>query len=150
MGLKSLISKLESFDINEASEMAIMDTDKELARIQQDQLYSGKLSTGGWIFPQYSPSTKVRKRKKGQPTDRVTLKDTGAFYKGIFIDVRGDIFVIDSSDEYGSDITGSKRDKLVEKYGVEIFGLNKDSKVEYIKTLKKALLKRCSTVIKLK
>jgi hypothetical protein len=133
MGLKSLISKLESFDINEASEMAIMDTDRELARIQQDQLYSGKLSTGGWIFPQYSPSTKVRKRKKGHPFDRVTLKDTGEFYKGIIIDVRGDTFVITSGDE--------KTGKLEDKYGVQIFGLNSDSKIEYLKSLKLALLK---------
>lgn len=44
------------------------------------QLYEGKRSDDSEITPEYKPYTKQVKQGKGQPTDRVTLRDTGEFY----------------------------------------------------------------------
>lgn len=127
-----MLAKLDRINVHESAQMAIMDTDRELARVQQMQLFSGLSADGRTIQPPYAESTIEAKRKKGQPTDRVTLKDTGAFYAGIIIDVRENTFVIDSADE--------KSGKLQDRYGEKIFGLNSESRIEYIKTLKPAFI----------
>lgn len=129
-----MYNKLDKVDVHEASQMSIIDTDRDLARVQQEQLFQGLRSDGKRIKPGYATSTKDYKRKKGQPFDRVTLKDTGQFYSGILIDVRGETFVITSADE--------KTGKLEDKYGFRIFGLNKESRIEYNPILRKALLNR--------
>lgn len=127
------LQKLKKVDIPLAAQMAIEDTSRELASVQQDQLFQGVNNKGKLIEPKYSKRTIAIKKKKGQPTDRVTLKDTGDFYKGTVVDVRQDIFVIDSAD--------IKSASLQKKYGADIFGLNKSSKSKYIETLKPALNK---------
>ena len=85
--------------------------------LQKDQLFEGILSDGGDIVPEYSPLTKDIKRGKGQPIDRVTLKDTGEFHAGIYAEPGTDGLMVDSRD--------SKSNMLQEKYSEEIFGLSK-------------------------
>lgn len=126
--LNDILSKYKKIDVQFASESSIQDTGKELASIQQDQLFQGVRSDNSPIEPEYRPRTIGYKQRKGQPYDRVTLKDTGDFYSGIVIDVRQDIFVIDSADV--------KSGMLQQKYGKNIFGLNDQSRIEYIKTLR--------------
>jgi hypothetical protein len=82
---------------------------------QRGQLLEGKDAGGQEIQPEYKPITKRIKARKGQPTDRVTLKDTGKFHKATKAIILSDRFELDSLD--------SKRTKLTEKYGEEIFGL---------------------------
>lgn len=88
--------------------------------LQTEQLYAGKDSEGNDIQPPYSPFTVQIKRAKGQPTDRVTLKDEGDFYAGMFLSGgnRGQ-FAIGNRDQ--------KTTKLTRKYGEEILGLNDNS-----------------------
>ena len=62
----------------------------------QGQFDKGKDSEGNNLFPPYALSTKKTKRRKGQPTDRVTLKDTGMFYKSVEVEVRSDEFELKS------------------------------------------------------
>ena len=76
----------------------------------------GERSDGQPITPAYRPRTIAIKKRKGQPSDRVTLKDTGKFHSGTFLDVRPETIVIDSEDP--------KTKWLLEKYGEKIFGLN--------------------------
>ena len=56
--------------------------------------------------------------RKGQPYDRVTLRDTGYFYSGITFDF----------DEHGIFLTSTddKKEKLIGKYGHDIFGVSDD------------------------
>lgn len=63
----------------------------------------------------YAESTKAIKRRKGQPTSRVTLFDTGDFYKSFrlivaptFIDIQANGQKDDSNlfDDFGDDIVG--------------------------------------------
>ena len=96
----------------------------EYEKSQKEQMYDGIASDNRMISPPYAPQTIKIKKFKGQPTDRVTLKDTGNFYAGIFTDKRADGFIIDSKD--------SKANELQEKYGEEIFGLADYKKQPFI------------------
>lgn len=74
----------------------------------------------------YSPVTIEEKRMRGQPYNRVTLRDTGDFESSFYIRYSGDSFEITASDW--------KTDDLVRKYGKEIFGLNRDNLDELIRS----------------
>lgn len=122
---QDLLDTVNAFDLGFEVEEAFNETAKAYTDLQREQLFSGINEQGDQITPEYSPRTVAIKRKKGQPTDRVTLRDTGDFYQGIFMDPREDIYVIDSADE--------KSGALQKKYGEEIFGLapkNQDTYVE--------------------
>ena len=67
----------------------------------------------------YSPLTIQIKREKGQPTDRVTLRDTGEFETSFFLEIGTDRFEIKARDE--------KTEDLIKKYGRQIFGLTKEN-----------------------
>jgi len=83
----------------------------------ETQLYDkGQAADGTPIEPPYSPVTEYIKRLKGQPTDRVTLRDTGDFHQSFAIDWRSTEFEIYATDP--------KTGKLVRGYGKEIFGLD--------------------------
>ena len=82
----------------------------------------------------YRPITVSIKRQKGQPTSRVTTRDSGDFHESAFIKYGATFFEISFSDwKYGA---------LVEKYG-PIDGLTdenlKDLLINYIKP---ALIKK--------
>ena len=75
----------------------------------------------------YSDKTVEIKKMKGQPFDRVTLRDTGDFHSAFFVRVSRENFSIDSTDW--------KTKKLVKKYGDQkgdIFGLTDENLTELI------------------
>ena len=74
----------------------------------RDQLFSGKDKQGKEIIPEYTPTTIAIKKEKGQPTDRVTLKDTGEWHRSLFMKTESNKIFIDSDHEL--------TDKLLEKY----------------------------------
>lgn len=86
--------------------------------IAQDQLYElgiegcGKEIMG---YMPYRPRTIKKKLKKGQPTNRVTLKDTGSFYASLHVEFDDDGFYVTSTQE--------KAKFLLKKYGKTIFRL---------------------------
>lgn len=89
--------------------------------LQTEQLWQGIDSEGKRITPAYSPFTVQIKKLKGQPVDRVTLKDEGDFYRGLFL----------NGGNAGNYAIGSRDQKtaaLQRKYGEEILGLTDDSK----------------------
>lgn len=70
-------------------------------------------------YAPYKPVTIQIKRDKGQPTDRVTLRDTQAFHKSFFI-------YADNKAAWFK-ATNKKSQKLYDKYG-EIFGLTVENR----------------------
>ena len=106
---------------------------KAIAETNADQMFAGLRADDTEIEPAYKPFTVAIKKEKGQPTDRVTLKDTGEFHRSIFVKFEGDKIIIDSDNDL--------RDKLVEKYGATIFGLTKQNKQALIKIIEKRLNK---------
>jgi hypothetical protein len=82
-----------------------IDSNKNLIIGQQtdEQLYEGKDSEDKDIRPKYALSTKIIKtkyRSPSQPTDRVTLKDSGDLYKSIKVDTKTTEFIISANVEY--------------------------------------------------
>lgn len=73
----------------------------------------------------YSAKTKRIKQAKGQPTNRVTLKDTGGFYRSFAIRNTADGFEIVAN-------TIKEDGDLAERWGKEILGLTDESKMELV------------------
>jgi hypothetical protein len=69
----------------------------------------------------YTASTKLYKSKKGQPTNRVTLYDTGDFYGSFTVEPTASAdFIIDSDPMKGSF-------DLFERWGEDVEGLNEEN-----------------------
>lgn len=98
----------------------------EIIRLNtQEQLFKKGIDSEGRRLDEigggYSDLTIEIKKSKGQPTDRVTLKDTGAFYDSWNIVVKMGEVVIDADpikddtnlfDEWGEDIVGLTENSL--------------------------------------
>lgn len=111
----------------------VKEHEKEVIRMNvDDQLFAGINAKGAEIRPPYSPQYARFKRKRGQPSDRVTLKLDGDFHKAWFIIYKKDSFEFDSKD--------FKKKLLMRKYGEAIFGLTDKSKDKLRKMLKKKLI----------
>jgi hypothetical protein len=79
-----------------------IDQNKGLIIDQQTdgQMYEGKDSNSKDLIPSYALSTKITKQEKGQPTNRVTLKDTGDLYSNIKVDAKTTEMIISANTEY--------------------------------------------------
>ena len=75
-------------------------------------------------FAPYSPLTVQIKQAKGQPTDRVTLRDTGDFHGSFFIKVGSDHFEVKATDW--------KTEELVKQFGEEILEFTDENLNEVI------------------
>lgn len=121
--------------------------DKEdviVSAIADDQLYRRGINGKGKKIMDYMPytaSTIKNKKRKGQPTTRVTLRDTGAFHESMYVVFDSEGFYITASDE--------KTQSLVEKYGEEIFRLTDKNFTRIIRShIRKELVKRLKQAIK--
>jgi len=92
--------------------------------LPSSQLYElGEDSTGRKledIGGSYSPYTVKEKLRKGQPIDRVTLKDTGDFYATFKVIPFKGGFTIEAN-------TIKDRQNLENDWGTEIIGLNQEN-----------------------
>ena len=107
--------------IIEANEPYILDC------VRNKQLYNKGVNALGvsiMDYRPYQPLTIMLKSEKGQPTDRVTLKDTGDFYESMRVEADRTQFEIVADDW--------KTDELKEKYGDAIFGLTDENKGDLI------------------
>lgn len=116
-----MLDPLKKVDLPRIVKM-VAERDKMLpVDLNDEQLEAGREATGKEITPEYKPITVRIKKAKGQVADRTTLKDTGSFRQKIFAKFEKDRFVLNSRD--------TKVDELKAKYGEEIFGLTKQSKL---------------------
>ena len=120
--ITNLIDNLKKYkdSINEYMEDITRSIEDEIKEINVHQQYDlGQDRNGDSITPEYAESTIRYKRRKGQPTDRVTLQDTGQYH---------DTFKIRYEDEgfelYANDWKAGFLDK---KYGKEIYGLQDEA-----------------------
>lgn len=120
----SMLKKFEALNTDDISADVIEDTAAEMIEANRAQMDAGMKADGNEIYPPYAPLTIAIKRMKGQPTDRVTLKDTGSFYAGKFVIVTTDSVLSGSRDE--------KDKALREKYGEDIHGLGGEFKAGYV------------------
>lgn len=93
----------------------------------EQQLYEQGVNTYGvkiMDYKPYQPLTIRIKREKGQPIDRVTLRDTGDFQSSFYLEIGNEQFEIKANDW--------KTDDLIKKYGREILGLTDKNLSELI------------------
>lgn len=111
-------------ELKESINPVIRQTFEEYGYVIQDyqtqkQLYEkGEDSKGSLIRPAYTPFTVRIKKQKGQPTDRVTWKDTGALYRSIRVEAKDDHVEITANTPYSDD--------LLEKYGNDVLGIQEE------------------------
>ena len=106
--------------------------ERDVLDINRETLYSGRDSNNQEVEPPYRPSTVRMKKSKGQPYDRVTLKDSGTFYSRFVMLYGEDAFEITSEDW--------KVDDLIAKYGRNIFGLTDEAQGDLSHMLRDTLL----------
>lgn len=88
----------------------------------EEQLYEQGINRLGVEiadYAPYSPVTIAIKEAKGQPTNRVTLRDEGDFASSFFLEVGDKQFEIKASD--------FKTEDLIRKYGRQILGLTDEN-----------------------
>lgn len=119
--IDTLLTFLKSLDIYEELQLFFETIEIEtlVKELQQSQLNEGKRGDNTEITPEYTPFTKRIKQAKGQPSDRVTLKDRGDFWNSIKTSPT-DRFV----EIYATDY---KTNDLLAKYGDEVLGLNENN-----------------------
>lgn len=123
--LEDLITRLRSFELEmqEAIEKVIRDNQEIIVEMNsEDQLFEKGITSQGKSIADYAPYRPVTiqiKQAKGQPTDRVTLRDEGDFHSSFYIEFQSDGFEIKASDR--------KAPKLLFQYGTEILGLSDEN-----------------------
>ena len=144
--LRNLEYRLRAFKDSLPTLLEDIVRDKEdviVSAIADDQLYRRGINGRDekiMDYMPYAPKTIQIKKRKGQPTTRVTLRDTGAFHKSMYVVFDSEGFYITASDE--------KTQYLVEKYGEDIFRLTDKNftrivrshiRKEFVKRLKRAI-----------
>lgn len=101
----------------------IMDNEAYIVDLNaQYQLYEegiNRLGVSIMDYAPYRPLTIAIKEQKGQPTNRVTLRDTGNFESSFYLEVSDKQFEVKASDW--------KTETLIKKYGRQILGLTDDN-----------------------
>ena len=111
-------------NLDDAVEATVRDNQHVLEDMNTAQLAAGLDADGQPIGPAYAPLTVAIKQLKGQPTDRVTLRDEGDFYAGVVSQLSGQ-----SVELVGTD---PKTEDLQFKYGEAILGLSDAHVQEFI------------------
>lgn len=125
-----MLKKLEGVYIRFSMSVAMEDTEGAATDQQRLQLAQGLTSTGEYL-PDYSFRSVFQYGKEPGP---IKLYDTGAFYRGMKMDVTEDLYILESKD--------SKSTMLQNKYGKDILGLGTDALNDYITVLRPAFIKR--------
>lgn len=119
--IKKKIDALRKFQ-NETSNIVVVQFVEQKHLIQDyitdDQLYDRGIRGDGVLIHTFQPYTRVTvemKKMKGQPHNRVTLKDTGDFHASIDLQRKENEVLIFATDW--------KTGELIEKYGEQILWL---------------------------
>ena len=132
--MKMLWSRLEKvyFNIEPTMQKTIQNNETYIVKKNAGQMFSGIRADNKPIKPSYAMATIEYKKKKQQPFNRVTLRDSGDFhFKHLKVFARRTDFVIDTS------LTGSRPYGFLmskNRYGEEILGLTPDNLQDLAKT----------------
>ncbi len=129
--LDRLRNKLKQFDdgLQELIEKIVRDNEHIILDMNtEDQLYEQGIDRQGQSIQEksggYAPLTIQIKRMKGQPTNRVTLRDEGDFHRSFYIEYHSDGFEIKASDW--------KTEELKHQWGSSILGLTDKNFQEFL------------------
>ena len=102
--LKKTITGLSGFNWKEEVAKAFENNQDAYLELQEDQLFTGRNSNGEMITLEgrgYAKKTFELKTAKGQPTDRITWKDTGSLYSALEAKIEGNEIVFSAPGEEG-------------------------------------------------
>ena len=141
--IRNLVYRLRKFKdiLDQELKDEIMRNEEVIVKmVAEEQLYEHGIEGRGIeiaSYKPYAPRTIKKKQRKGQPYDRVTLRDTGEFHASLKVVFDDDGFYVTSTDD--------KAQYLLKRYGKTIFRLtNENLKIllnEYIRPSLKAKLK---------
>jgi hypothetical protein len=135
MTTDDMLMAAQRLNLPELIEQTMEDTKTAYVGAQQQQMLHGLTSNGEQIGRYRSAKYAAAKAQLNPLAGEgnVDLRLTGAFFEGMFLDVRGsDAFAVDSTDE--------KSPQLQEKYGAVIFGLGGDYLEQYADVAQPALV----------
>lgn len=145
--VRNLVYRLRKFKSildQELKDEILRHEDIIVEMITQDQLYELGIEGRGTeiiSYMPYRPRTIKKKIKKGQPTNRVTLKDTGSFYASLHVEFDDEGFYVTS--------TQDKAKFLIKKYGKTIFRLTDNNlKILLDKYIRPSLREKMKEYIK--
>jgi hypothetical protein len=127
--LDALISSLNTVakSLEKTVTAILVDKEKNIVQVVQHRLLnSGEDANGNLIGGgQYADMTIRHKLFTNQPTEHFTLFDEGDFHKGMFVENKGGVALIGSSD--------SKTGDLTSRYGEAILGLTSEETEQVVK-----------------
>ena len=116
-GIKAAFSRANLQKVVTANLQSITtDLQDDLAQANAERLFDTGKDMKGRSLGKYAPKTIEIKQAKGQPFDRVTLRDTQAFQNSITLRITKRGFEYFATDE--------KTDSLIFRYGPDILGLS--------------------------
>lgn len=131
-GLNSILGLLSAAEtvernLNEGfyTRKALEQNQQKIVEANVEQLYKYGINSLGIridTYQPYTPYTVRVKQERGQPYDRVTLRDTGDFQKSFEVVFEPVGFYITATDY--------KTQDLIDKYGAKIFGLTRENRQE--------------------
>ena len=142
--LQKTVRRVKDDFILEVIKSIVEDNSNEIIELNtEDQLFDqGIGSDGSSLEPTYSNPYKKIKQAIGQPSDRVTLRLEGDFYKSFEVIIGDKQFRINATDK--------KTKWLINRYGEKVFGLTKDNLSLFREVVvKPELLKEIRKTIKL-
>jgi hypothetical protein len=123
--IQTQIKGLKAFEdgIIKTMQTTIRDNDVIIHElVSEEQLFEKGINKFEVKISDYQPYTPVTvefKRIKSQPSNRVTLRDTGAFHESFYVNITSTYFEVLARDPKTGD--------LIKKYGSEILGLTDEN-----------------------
>lgn len=118
--------RLRKSDMNEIAQQVVRYYQDDVIEMNKEQLEVGQYASGEQITPAYAPYTVKKKREEGKVSDRVTLEDTGAFYKSIYLGAQKSGYYV-----YASDIKTAELEAKYSDGNSILFGLNERNKDKF-------------------
>lgn len=100
MTIQQYVEKLKEFnkDLPKTIDMILKKNEGTILRMLKLRLYNFGTDGNYDLIGYYSTNTKKRKASKGQKSSFITLRDTGAFYAGMYLESKDGVYKIDSLD----------------------------------------------------
>ncbi len=121
--LRKFANAIERINTKKIFLQAAQDTSELALDLNRFQLLTQGVDSTGRKIGKYKESTKIRKQKKGQETEFITLYDEGNFQGKFSLNTKQIPIFIESKD--------SKAPILKQKYGDDIMGLLPKNQAEY-------------------
>ena len=125
--INEMYNRWRKLQLRKQVPIIIEQTKENIIALNQRQLYNRSEDSEGNPLRFYSSNSYAFEKEQKNPLPgfgRPDLYDTGSFYRQFVVRVSPTFYEITSKD--------SKTNKLTKKYGKDVFGLQKESKAEYV------------------